>query len=560
MTGSLILNADATLALEPVTYQQFQGAVAGFSPKGDCRLLSNSNLVGTYNNGTAGVGATFTLTATGVLTIDNVAVALNDRILLKGQTSSAQNGMYLCTTAGATGVAAVLTRATDYDSSAEILTGTYTNITDGDTYAGTFWYMSTSGTITVGTTAINFTMNNAIIAGVGLEVSAPNTLAISNTAVTPATYNNASKTLSLTINAQGQITSATLNDIAIAQSQVTGLVSALSGKQAASNNLNLLSSIVNEGLIYLSPVGNLVAAYSLSNVSNFTVPTLSGTFATNNIAVFADTSGSIKDSGKAAGAASGLATLTAGSLLTTSQFPALTGDITNSSGSLATTLTKSSVYQNVITETTTARTLAITDTNGLINCTNVGTTTITIPTNATAAIPIGSIINFQNNGGSSALVNITPAGGVTLNFNTNVSVGNLGLMAIQKVATDSWNVIQLYEEYTHTTNWSGIWASPQAGNSFITRNLSEVSMVVPVVTATQNTSASVSMSTVLPARFRPSVNFEINGFVIADGGQNPAGAGTMNSSGGLTILKALYVNFSGSGTGGFVRNNITWKL
>lgn len=85
-----------------------------FQQIGGARLVEIANLTATYSNGPTnnGVGATLTF-ATGTLTIDSVLTVLNDRILLTGQTLAYQNGLYYVSQAGATGVAAILTRAGD---------------------------------------------------------------------------------------------------------------------------------------------------------------------------------------------------------------------------------------------------------------------------------------------------------------------------------------------------------------------------------------------------------------------------------------------------------------
>ncbi|MGP8160578.1 MAG: hypothetical protein ACLQGJ_05060, partial [Candidatus Dormibacteria bacterium] len=51
-----------------------------------------------------------TVTATGTLTVDGILTALGDRVLVKNEATGANNGIYTVTTAGATGVQAVLTR------------------------------------------------------------------------------------------------------------------------------------------------------------------------------------------------------------------------------------------------------------------------------------------------------------------------------------------------------------------------------------------------------------------------------------------------------------------
>lgn len=115
-------------------------ALNSFQQLASVRLVATSNQSGTYFNGTLnnGVGATFTY-ATGALTIDSVAVVLNDYILLQGQTAAYQNGVYQCTTAGATGVAAVLTRRGDFQSREQIQAGAYVNVSAGTVNAGSFF-------------------------------------------------------------------------------------------------------------------------------------------------------------------------------------------------------------------------------------------------------------------------------------------------------------------------------------------------------------------------------------------------------------------------------------
>lgn len=50
---------------------------------GYCDVATTINLSANYSNGVSGVGATLTMTAVGVLIVDSVTVALNDRILVK---------------------------------------------------------------------------------------------------------------------------------------------------------------------------------------------------------------------------------------------------------------------------------------------------------------------------------------------------------------------------------------------------------------------------------------------------------------------------------------------
>jgi hypothetical protein len=199
---------------------------------------STGNLNATYNNGTAGVGATLTNAGTQVaFTPDGFVASVNDRILVYNQTNAAQNGVYTVTTVGSVSTNWVLTRATDADSYAlksptALGEGDAFFITSGNTGAGETYVCNTVGTITFGTTAITFTQISATqlySAGTGLTLSGTQ-YSITNTAVTAASYGAASKTLTATVNAQGQLTALADANIAISMSQVTsGVLGATQG-------------------------------------------------------------------------------------------------------------------------------------------------------------------------------------------------------------------------------------------------------------------------------------------------------------------------------------------
>jgi len=101
------------------------------------RLASTTNVAGTYYNGpnNNGVGATLTVNASS-LTIDSVACAVNDRVLLTNQTASNTNGIYVVSSIGST---VVLTRAEDQQSLEQIQTGQYCSVKGGTLNAGSFY-------------------------------------------------------------------------------------------------------------------------------------------------------------------------------------------------------------------------------------------------------------------------------------------------------------------------------------------------------------------------------------------------------------------------------------
>lgn len=142
---------DPTSAQDAATKAYVDAVAQGLSVKGSVRLATAAALpANTYLLGV------ITITATGVLTVDGVTVALNDRLLVKDEASQLKNGIYVCTTAGAVGVAAVLTRSADMDVSAEF-PGAFVFVELGTTNATTGWVCTNSTPPTVGTTAITFT-------------------------------------------------------------------------------------------------------------------------------------------------------------------------------------------------------------------------------------------------------------------------------------------------------------------------------------------------------------------------------------------------------------------
>ena len=66
---------------------------------------------------------TITKDATGVVTIDGGTLSLNDRILVKDQTDKKENGIYTVTTLGSGSSSLVLTRASDFDTTSECVSG-----------------------------------------------------------------------------------------------------------------------------------------------------------------------------------------------------------------------------------------------------------------------------------------------------------------------------------------------------------------------------------------------------------------------------------------------------
>jgi hypothetical protein len=89
------------------------------------------------------------VTLSGLQTVDGVALAANDRVLVKNQSDSSENGIYLV-------AADAWERTLDFDAAEKISNGLTVPVAEGEQQRSTVWQLSTSGEITLGTTALVF--------------------------------------------------------------------------------------------------------------------------------------------------------------------------------------------------------------------------------------------------------------------------------------------------------------------------------------------------------------------------------------------------------------------
>ncbi len=109
-----------------------------------------------YANGVSGIGATLTSSTNSVLVVDGYTPVILDRILVKNQASSFQNGIYYVSQLGVGAVTPwILTRAVDYDVPSDINNTIVPVANNGTVNPLTSW-IQTATVATVGTDAITF--------------------------------------------------------------------------------------------------------------------------------------------------------------------------------------------------------------------------------------------------------------------------------------------------------------------------------------------------------------------------------------------------------------------
>jgi len=158
-TGNVDVNSNKIINLATPTADNdaankayVDGVVNGLDVKESCQLATTGNLTATYDNG----AGTLTAGSNGALSIDGVTPSVNDRILVKDQTTQTQNGIYKVTTVGDGSTAYVLTRSPDADTASELTGGTFFFVEAGSSNADNGYVATHNGTPTFGSTSITF--------------------------------------------------------------------------------------------------------------------------------------------------------------------------------------------------------------------------------------------------------------------------------------------------------------------------------------------------------------------------------------------------------------------
>lgn len=153
LTNFLTLHADPTSALHAATKQYVDIVSQGFTFKNAVRAVASTNIA----------------TLSGPQTVDDVSLIAGDRVLVAGQSTASQNGIY-------TVAAGAWVRATDADANGEIKDGTLVPVAEGTANADSQWMCTATGASpwvpgTSTSTWTKYSSVNDLIAGAGLTKS-----------------------------------------------------------------------------------------------------------------------------------------------------------------------------------------------------------------------------------------------------------------------------------------------------------------------------------------------------------------------------------------------------
>lgn len=236
---------DPTAAQDAATKNYVDATAQGLDAKASVKAASTGNL-----------------TLSGTQTVDGIALVANDRVLVKDQTTPAQNGIYIV-------AAGAWMRATDMDAWTEI-PSSYVWVEQGTVQADTGWVCTADAGGTLGTTNVTWTQFSGaaqIVSGAGLTKTG-NTLDVGAGAGIQVNADSVQV-------ANNGITNAMLADgaVALGSADVTGALAVANGGTAATTAGGALGARANLG----------AAGYYSNNATHSAGTTITITAATHGL-------------------------------------------------------------------------------------------------------------------------------------------------------------------------------------------------------------------------------------------------------------------------------------
>jgi hypothetical protein len=306
-TGSVDVNsaritelATPTASTDAATKQYVDDVAQGLAVHAPCDVGTTGTLASitggtiTYDNGTAGVGATLTTSSGNFNTIDGESFGTGERILVKDEATTANNGIYVKTSA------TVLTRADDFNTPTEIAGGDFTFVSTGTTLNDS-GFVNTDPVSTVGTdpiTFVQFSGAGTYTAGSGLTLSGSE-FSITNTAVSSGSYGNGTHNATFTVNSRGQLTSGANVSITAPAGALTGTVLNSSVVDSSLTSVGTIDTGVWNGSVigasYIATLNQNTTGYA-ATVSTAAQPNITSVGTLSGLTVSGTISGSVSGS------------------------------------------------------------------------------------------------------------------------------------------------------------------------------------------------------------------------------------------------------------------------
>jgi hypothetical protein len=376
LTGALTLSGAPSSDLHAATKAYVDSVTEGLHIHASVRAATTANvtLATALENGDV---------------LDGITLATNDRILVKNQTTQSENGIYVVQASGQP------TRATDFDTAAEVDSGDFVFVSSGTVNASTGW-VQINKPVTIGTDAIAFSQfsgSGTYVAGTGLTLTG-NSFSVDH----PVASQSGNSGKYLTTDG----TNTSWASVSGYSAPTLGTTSVASG--ATVSNLDAIT--INSTTIPSSVT--LVSTAAAQTLTTKTIAlgsnTISGTLAEFNTA------------------------------LTDADFATLAGTQTLTNK----TLTDPKIVVSRNTQTS-GYTAVLTDSGKVVTINNASANNFTIPTNASVAFPVGTQILVAQLGdgqttitGAGVTFRFTPGQKLRTKFSTATCI---------KIDTDEWLLV-----------------------------------------------------------------------------------------------------------------------
>lgn len=210
--------------------------------------------------------------------VDGVNLAEDDRVLVTGQNTASQNGLYFVSAVG-TGANGTWVRTSDGNENGEIQAGMIVMVTEGSLYHDTQWKLTTNNPIVIGTTALTFVINIlSQIGGSNTQIQYNNAGTMGGSA--NLTWDGTTLYTNGAVSATGNVTG---NYILGNGSQLSGIITTVDANTLTGNTLS--SNVVTSSLTSVGTLGSLSVTGNVQGGNLRTAGLISATGAITGAAI-----------------------------------------------------------------------------------------------------------------------------------------------------------------------------------------------------------------------------------------------------------------------------------